>query len=130
MPFQDKVIVRCALGAQASGFSALAAVDVVTDPGPNPGTVCQLEGFPPPAGTGPTGGPRSRAAPGRSASSAPARARSCRARSRAGASPCSVPDPRRRPASGPRGRSSPDRRAPLPVGTPPTGSSAVSARSG
>ena len=46
MPFQDRVVVRCALGPQASGLAALGAVELTTDPGPNPGTVCQLDGLP------------------------------------------------------------------------------------
>ncbi len=45
-PFEDTVVVRCALGAQENGFSVLDAVDLDHDPGDIPGTVCQLEGLP------------------------------------------------------------------------------------
>lgn len=46
MPFQDVVVVRCALGPQTSGFAVLAHAGFTTDPGRYPGTVCQLDGFP------------------------------------------------------------------------------------
>ncbi len=39
-------IIRCALGSQADGFDALANAGIATDPGGNPGTVCQLTGLP------------------------------------------------------------------------------------
>jgi hypothetical protein len=44
--FENKVTVRCALGAQASGFTTLADAGFVTHPGRYPGTVCQLNGLP------------------------------------------------------------------------------------
>jgi hypothetical protein len=45
-PLDDEVIVRCALGAQQSGFSVLDDADIDHDPGNFPGTVCQIEGLP------------------------------------------------------------------------------------
>lgn len=44
--FSAPNVVRCALGSQSSGFDALANAGVTTDPGGNPGTVCQLAGLP------------------------------------------------------------------------------------
>jgi hypothetical protein len=45
-PFGDDVLVRCALGPQANGFAVLDNAGFQHDPGPNPGTVCQIEGLP------------------------------------------------------------------------------------
>lgn len=44
--FRDEVVVRCALGAQSSGFSVLDNAGFSHDPGQFPGTVCQLDGLP------------------------------------------------------------------------------------
>lgn len=44
--FRDEVVVRCALGAQVSGFSVLENASFSHDPGRFPGTVCQLDGLP------------------------------------------------------------------------------------
>ncbi|MHB1138550.1 MAG: hypothetical protein ACYC2O_06290, partial [Microthrixaceae bacterium] len=44
--FDGSIVVRCALGAQVSGFTALADAGFTTDPGRYPGTVCQLNGLP------------------------------------------------------------------------------------
>lgn len=43
---QDRVVVRCALGPQASGFAALTAVGLAHDPGQVPGGICQIDGLP------------------------------------------------------------------------------------
>ena len=45
-PLQDRVVVRCALGAQPSGTGALAAVNLPVDPGPITGGVCKIDGLP------------------------------------------------------------------------------------
>ncbi|HMV76216.1 MAG TPA: hypothetical protein PKB00_16705 [Microthrixaceae bacterium] len=45
-PLQDRVVVRCALGAQPSGTGALAAVNLPVDPGPITGGVCEIDGLP------------------------------------------------------------------------------------
>jgi len=43
---QDRVVVRCALGAQANGYAALSAVGLSYDAGRFPGGVCQIDGLP------------------------------------------------------------------------------------
>jgi hypothetical protein len=48
-PLVDEILVRCALGPQATGYDALAAIGVevnVNAPGAVPGTVCTLDGLP------------------------------------------------------------------------------------
>jgi len=43
---QDRVFVRCALGAQQNGYAALSAVGLGYDAGRFPGGVCQIDGLP------------------------------------------------------------------------------------
>lgn len=45
-PLQDRVVVRCALGAQANGYAALTAAGLGYDAGRFPGGVCQIDGQP------------------------------------------------------------------------------------
>lgn len=45
-PLQDRIVQRCALGPQASGYSALSAVGLTHDAGPIAGGVCQIDGLP------------------------------------------------------------------------------------
>lgn len=45
-PLQDRVVARCALGAQPSGTAALAAANLAVDPGPITGGVCKIDGLP------------------------------------------------------------------------------------
>lgn len=42
----DRVFVRCALGAQPSGYAALTAVGLTFDAGRFPGGICQIDGLP------------------------------------------------------------------------------------
>lgn len=45
-PLSDRVVVRCALGAQTNGFSVLDDARVPRDSGPLSGVICQLDGLP------------------------------------------------------------------------------------
>lgn len=45
-PMQDRVVVRCALGTQANGYTALTAIGLTYDAGRFPGGVCQIDGQP------------------------------------------------------------------------------------
>lgn len=44
--FDNSVVVRCAVGPQATGRAALERAGFAHDPGNYPGTVCQLNGLP------------------------------------------------------------------------------------
>lgn len=44
--FEDRTVVRCALGPQTNGAAALGHAGFVHDAGRYPGTVCQLNGLP------------------------------------------------------------------------------------